>query len=300
MNHQVKTTYLNDKAKVFLRILLLMVVFLILYKVHFKFMDLNKIIIIHPLYLLIALILMPLNVFLEFQKLKTSLWLRGIKDNAFIKLAFLQGIVVSFFTPALLSSTFGRLQKGKGAENEVLMASGFVQSLAQFGVSIGFALFATLWIQSPAFWYLIPIFCLLFLAAFWLYFLRLPNSWLSRFPLVNKINFHLSTRADKGPVLMLSLLRYVVFSIQFHLVLEAFGFDIGSRQILVLMLSYGIITCSPSILFGKIVIREGIAAAVFYHFGFPIEVVITAAFCTWLFNVVVPVIWASILLFVRK
>ena len=62
----------------------------------------------------------------------------------------------------------------------------------------------------------------------------------------------------------------------------------------ILMLSYGLITLSPSILFGKIVIRELIAVAVFSWFDYPKEEIMLTAFFTWGFNVVLPVLFALI------
>jgi hypothetical protein len=93
---------------------------------------------------------------------------------------------------------------------------------------------------------------------------------------------------------MLSAVRYLVFSAQFHLILLSFGVPFELKQLFILMLSFGLITWSPSILFGKIVLRELIAVAVFSWFAFPKEEVMLTAFFTWAFNVVLPVLFAII------
>jgi hypothetical protein len=126
------------------------------------------------------------------------------------------------------------------------------------------------------------------------YFLRLkfPSGWL-RWSFIH--NLHpVDSAPNKLKILGFSIMRYAVFSAQFHLILVGFGVYFSVQQVFILMLSYGLITLSPSILFGKIVIRELIAVAVFSWFDYPKEEIMLTAFFTWGFNVVLPVLFALI------
>jgi hypothetical protein len=98
----------------------------------------------------------------------------------------------------------------------------------------------------------------------------------------------------KPQILLWSVVRYLVFSVQFHFILLGFGVPFELKQLFILMLSYGLITWSPSILFGKLVLRELIAVAVFSWFAYPKEEIMLTAFFTWGFNVVLPVLIALI------
>jgi hypothetical protein len=208
--------------------------------------------------------------------------------------AFYQGIVVSFFTPALFATTFGRFGIKDRLRNLQWMGAGVLTGLAQFTVTMFFAFGGSLFLFGVNRLYVTFIFFGVSVLSLFAYFFKIkfPDR-LMRWKLFQDIQA-LPPSQNKGQIFMLSVVRYAVFSLQFHLVLLSFGVPFGLQQVFILMISYGLITLSPSILFGKIVLRELIAVAVFSWFAYPKEEIMLTAFFTWGFNVVLPVLIALI------
>jgi hypothetical protein len=210
--------------------------------------------------------------------------------------AFLQGLIVSFFTPSIVATTFGRMGFTGKENNAAFGISGLYGGLAQFSVTIGFSALGSCLLMNEIPTATVWIFGSIFLVAIAFFFVN-PKVLFKLFKRYNGM-FNWSSQ-QKASLLALSGLRYLVFSLQFHGLLLAFGQEFTVQQAWVLMLSYGLITLSPSILFGKIVIREAVAVAVFSFFMYPKETVFIAAFLTWLFNVVLPLIFAVLRILLR-
>jgi hypothetical protein len=300
MNREDKTTYLNLNKKLFFRILLLILLGFVCYQLQRRLVHFDAIVLKNPLLLVVAMLLIPINFLLEFLKFKTTMNERGMNHVQLLRSLFCQGIIVSFFTPSLLANSFGRINFSDWTKNSEILAGSLVQNMAQFGVSIGFAAVSLFFLDTGSFAFLRYLFIPLGIGCYLFYFFgqHLFRTAYSKYFQKFKSSFNLTK--DRIPVLFYSFVRYLVFSAQFHLLLAAFGMEFKFIQIFVLMLSYGIITLSPSILFGKIVIRESVSVAVFSTFGFPAECVLVTAFATWVFNVVVPMLFSLIYLAIRK
>ena len=59
---------------------------------------------------------------------------------------------------------------------------------------------------------------------------------------------------------------------------------------------FGAVTAAPSLLLGKIIVRETIALSVLSMGGIAGPVILLAAFSTWMINQILPVIIATLLL----
>tara|TARA_B110000879_G_scaffold135106_1_gene176762 strand:+ start:120 stop:329 length:210 start_codon:yes stop_codon:yes gene_type:complete len=59
---------------------------------------------------------------------------------------------------------------------------------------------------------------------------------------------------------------------------------------------FGVITVSPSLFFGKIIVRETIALTILSLAGITGPTILLAAFSTWFINQIVPVLIATLLL----
>ena len=59
---------------------------------------------------------------------------------------------------------------------------------------------------------------------------------------------------------------------------------------------FGAITLSPSLFFGKIIVRETIALTILSLVGIAGPTILLAAFATWLINQILPVLIATLLL----
>lgn len=295
MQSNVKTTHLKPWLSFFLRLVLLVVLCFALYQVQVKWLNFSTIHVKSPWWFGFAFLLIPLNLGLEWLRFKKSM--EGFnRTREELWSAFLQGLIVSFFTPSIVATTFGRMGFTGKENNAAFGISGLYGGLAQFSVTIGFAALGSCLLMNEIPTATVWIFGSIFLVSIAFFFVN-PKVLFKLFKRYNGM-FNWSSQ-QKASLLALSGLRYLVFSLQFHGLLLAFGQEFTVQQAWVLMLSYGLITLSPSILFGKIVIREAVAVAVFSFFMYPKETVFIAAFLTWLFNVVLPLIFAVLRILLR-
>lgn len=297
MQKDHKTKQINPMLGLVARFLLFGILFFVLYQVQLKGMPLKILPLKNPAFLVLAFLAIPLNLWLEWKRYSISLAQRINAVDG--QKSFFQGLVVSFFTPQLLATTVGRMSFRSSTINASIVQAGTIAGIAQFLITISFTLFG-LWYIETSFSFLFFLFGLFFLLSlFVLFFFVEPlfNRFLARIP----IGFLTEKLPANRKVLLLltSVFRYVVFTLQFHLIYLAFGAEFSVKGLMVLMISYGLIAVSPSLLFGKIVVRESIAVAVFSYYGFPITVVFITAFLTWLMNVVLPVLYAIFILTFR-
>ena len=61
------------------------------------------------------------------------------------------------------------------------------------------------------------------------------------------------------------------------------------------MLMFGAITFSPSLLMGKLIVRETVAITILSLVGIPIPTILFATFTTWLLNQILPALLATVL-----
>jgi len=293
MKRKSKATHFNASLELLVRFLLLAILFIICYQVGIKWLSFNAINVVNYPMVIGALLLVPANLWLEWKRFHTSVFQYDISRADQVH-AFYQGIVVSFFSPALIATTLGRMGYKNQKQNIQWMYSGVHTGLAQFIVTMFFAFVASVYLfgfnrlMVP---WIFSVAIILSLLAYVLRF-KFPSNWL-RWSLIQKLH-EVAQSPNKLKILGFSIIRYAVFSAQFHLILGGFGVFFSVQQLFILMLSYGLITLSPSILFGKIVIRELIAVAVFSWFDYPKEEIMLTAFFTWGFNVVLPVLFALI------
>jgi hypothetical protein len=97
-------------------------------------------------------------------------------------------------------------------------------------------------------------------------------------------------------MLILALMRHVVFTLQFACVLYAFGIDINVKSIFWIWQFYFWITLAPSLLLGKLGVRESIAVWVFVAAGMDELSVVLSAFSIWVMNLFVPTVLSLIFL----
>jgi lysylphosphatidylglycerol synthase-like protein len=93
-------------------------------------------------------------------------------------------------------------------------------------------------------------------------------------------------------ILILSLLRYVVFSLQYWLVLKAFGISLNSlNEIILIPVCFLFTSLVPTILISEIGVRGSVALFVFgIVSGFEVQIVL-ASVLVWLINVALPALF---------
>ncbi|WP_336891687.1 hypothetical protein [Flavicella sp.] len=127
----------------------------------------------------------------------------------------------------------------------------------------------------------ISIFCVLGITV--LYYLQKTKNIFKYF-----YNTRLSTHVT---VLILSLLRYLVFSFQYVFLLKIIGIEQSYTSLLpIVWLLYFISSCIPSFALFDFAIKGSVALFIFDPFNISNEIILITAFLMWLLNFAIPAI----------
>jgi len=294
MQKDHKTKQIKPMLGLLAKFLLLGTLFFVLYQVQLKGLPLMNLRVTKPLVLIGAIGAIPLNLWLDWKRFQISLDsdLGRVEQGK----AFFQGLIVGFFTPQIVAYTLGRMSFKNTAQNGSIVRSGALAGMAQFLITVGFAGFGALYLESLS----SPVYLMGWMAVIFVLIVVYRNAETFFNRIAQWVGFTFSARPlpqkQKMSLLFYSFLRYGVFSFQFHMINASLGAALDLKVLAVLMLSYGLITLAPSLLFGKIIVRESIAVAVFAYYGLSKETVFVTALLTWLMNVVIPVLYAILIL----
>lgn len=252
--------------------------------------------------LFVATSLMPLNWFIEF--LKWKLVLKNLKldvDQKIVKNSFLSGIIAGMLTPNMQGNFLGRIYYYEKEHRLSLSYLTIISNFSQFICSVvGGALIILLYKSSVLDFKLSAYFFLLLIVilSILLYFQhelifrkigRFFSKWdgLKSFVSISLLLTFLS----------LSLLRYLIFGLQFYLMLNAFGIEFYPEVFLHIFEYYFWVTLAPSLFFGKFLVRDSIAVWVLGK-SMAISSVLSASLSIWFLNLFIPTMIA--LVFIRK
>jgi hypothetical protein len=248
-----------------------------------------------PFFVLFALLLVPVNWFFEWLKwLFTVRVLQITVSRQTQKHAFLAGIVSGMLTPNMLGNFIGRIYYFERKYRVPLIILTLATNYAQFLASIIFGIVAIIILNVVPFEVdLSQLHVILYFVAFILLLIYFNFELL--FKLVkNKTHLHLlirkltNRRSYRWKILLLSILRHFVFSIQFILVLHAFGIEFSVWNILWVWQVYLWVTLMPSLFMGKLAIRETISIWVLGFAGMGEISVLIASFLIWIMNLLIP------------
>ena len=250
-------------------------------------------------FIALVVFLMTLNWWLEI--LKWKILMKSTQELSWkqASLSVLAGISTGLVTPNRIGNFIGRSIYAKQEVKTKAVLLTFHANLAQFCATILFGIVGLLWLGidrlelAPELY--LPLVLGLAFVGLWIYFKPIL---LNFYPL-NKLysnaikdgikNVNESPFSLKLLVLFLSLLRYAVFLTQYVLLLLAFGADLS---LLSLMASIALVflfsTLFPSILFGKLFVREASALFVLSEMGVDATVILITAFLLWLINLALP------------
>jgi hypothetical protein len=101
--------------------------------------------------------------------------------------------------------------------------------------------------------------------------------------------------------LLYSVLRYLIFSSQFLILLHVFEVDINFFQsILSVMIVFFFITLTPTITIAEIGVRGSVALLVFMKFSSNVIGILSSTFLLWVINLIIPAIIGSFFIFSLK
>lgn len=250
---------------------------------------------IHYDALVFLIFLMPLNLFIEWQKWNVILRNETVDQKQKVH-SFLSGIVSGIITPAYAGNFIGRMLYFPKSSRKKIIVNTIASNGAQFIMSISMGLVAFQMIYSSSihlFYHL-----LLMLANLSLYLLYFyGDSIIEKLPFrfIKQISGVVVSRDLRRTLICLSMFRYVVFVVQFVLALVVFDVPFNPDFIIWVMLMFGAITISPSLFMGKLIVRETVAITILTLIGIAVPSIILAAVSTWLLNQMLPALIATLL-----
>lgn len=268
---------------------------------YFQFIKIDwskeKIQLIHPFYLIITLLLVPMNWFLEWIKWVITLNIAEVQTTQKIKLnAFFAGIITGMLTPNMLGNFIGRIYYFERRNRISLIVLTLVSNYAQFIASIVFGIIGILILGKIPVDFEIDQFNFILIVIGLVVILFYFNfEWFFKF-LKRKARIHLLIRNIKRrrmyrwKILLLSFLRHGIFTLQFSFMLHAFGENLSLENVFWIWQVYLWVTIAPSLILGKLAIRESIAIWVLTLAGMGELTVLISSFLIWTFNLLLPTI----------
>ena len=241
------------------------------------------------------LLLMPVNYFCEWKKWKSVTHTISIDLGAKTNFqAFMAGIITGMLTPNMQGNFLGRMYYFPRRHRIPIILLTIWSNLAQFIIAILFGLLSILVIGisysfiENDFIHWILLFIAISLMIFYFTFERWGfgfqrMKWFSRMRKLLKENFNF--RIEQ---LVWGTLRYLIFSVQFLLAFMAFGADFSWEMYFLVFQIYLWTTLAPSLILGKLVIRESIAIWVMASIGLDNWNVIAASLSIWIINLLIP------------
>ncbi|MGK7391707.1 MAG: lysylphosphatidylglycerol synthase domain-containing protein [Candidatus Cyclobacteriaceae bacterium M2_1C_046] len=259
----------------------------------------------HPFLWVTILLLMPLNWLLEMIK-----WQKLCKpvENISLKTAaagVLSGLSISFITPHGWGDYLGRILILKNKERGKLVGALFFGRITQLFITVFAGILGIImYVETWPFFYL-WYFLILFLIALFIGFNKSIYRIIKPYLLKVKYFFKI-IKTYSAPLILtvtgLSLLRYIIFTTQFILIMELLGVDL-SLLIMVSGVTWIFLVKSiiPSFNFiTDLGIREVSAVMFFENYLVDPGQVISATFIIWIVNILVPAIFGSIFIFYLK
>ena len=319
MSGKKRTNIVNTIVKAVLLFLLLYVIYRQLFVDNNAGMMWEELVISikksNPWLLVLAVLLLAVNLIFEALKWKTLVSVFTKISTGVALKATLTGIAAGIITPARFGEYFGRILVLEPQYNWKGAWATFVSSIAQslatffFGV-IGVAILSPRFLSdalmgiSP---YILPGGMAVFLFLLYLYYhLDLALRIISKLgfrKIVTKIK-----KGDKGleafkdrkilnKVLIFSFIRYIVFSVQYYLILQFFGIEGHTVQLFAAIFSIFLIQTAiplPGIL--DVFSKSEIAILVLGHFTSNKIMILSAALSLWIINLLIPAVLGMILI----
>ena len=279
-----------------------------LYKI--KLNDFSSLALERPLYLVFVIFLLPINWFLEF--LKWTFTVKKISSKYSFRLilnSMLAGISTGIVTPNRIGNFIGRMLHFKGKTKGQVIIGTLYNNLAQFLASIlygliGIYFFSKYFLEGGYSIEAIGIALTFILLALFLYvaypYLKISKLSKMKRYLNSLLLFQRVAKKIMFPILFLSLLRYLVFVLQFILILIAFGATYTHDLIFGIFAMYFITTLTPNLIMGKLVIRESVALFVLSYFVENPAIIILSSILLWVINLGIPSLIGVYFLFTNK
>ena len=265
----------------------------------------------------IVVLMMFINWMLE--SLKWKFMIRKIEAISFFTSfrAIFSGITVSSFTPNRIGEYGGRVFCLEKSDRIQAVFITILCSMAQLLTTIIFGSFAFFilheqFLEDQYFIIEISRFSLLVLFVLNILFVlayfnvAFLINFLWKFSFFNFLRQYINVISlfnfkDLLVTFLYSVFRYLVFSIQFLILLHVFNVDISLYDaILSVMLVFFFITLTPTITIAEIGVRGSMALLVFLKFSPNVIGILSSTFLLWIINLIIPAIIGSFFIFSLK
>jgi uncharacterized membrane protein YbhN (UPF0104 family) len=242
--------------------------------------------------------------------------------------AVLSGISVSIFTPNRIGEYFGRafiLEKANRFEGVLITIIGSISQLLItiiFG-SISLIFFIPEFFDISEYFYgyffiglVVSILLILTLLLIFFFNIKILTSILESFSKKKWVKFRKRikifsqySKKELFTVLMLSFLRYIIFTLQFFILLKAFSVDVKfSQSIMIISIIFLVMTALPTVTLAELGIRGSVTL---YFFGLYFEKqgilldqsnigIILASSAIWIINLAIPALFGTVFVFNLK
>jgi len=259
-------------------------------------------------WLIFVLILLPINWLLEFEKWR-YLCAPFEKISLLTSLkSVLSGLTTGFFSPNRIGELVGRpmFLKPENRLAAVLMTilNGFSQTIVIVACGIPSAVFFFFYFlrENSSEYRLYTWICIVWFALFLLTYILLPKiaRWISKKKFFEKIHKYLNLisgiSAKRLLVLLIySLVRYVVFCLQYYFILFFCGVEIPPFEAAIaITLNYLLITITPSFSFSEAAVRVSFAVFFFGFFSDNMIGIASAGLLLWIINFALPMLVGSV------
>ncbi len=228
--------------------------------------------------------------------------------------ATLSGITVSFFTPNRIGEFAGRVLHISPQTRVMAILATFIGSASQLLVTCLFGMFG-LALFLPAFLNLNQVYSIIFLVAAMIISAILLNMFF-HFGFLTKMLHHLKmlrrfdrylavfeqySKQELVSIFLLSVVRYLIFTFQFIIIVRMMGVGLPVFQLFGLIsVVYLLLSFLPSIFLTELPVRGSVALYVIGQYSQEHLGILCASFTLWLINLVIPALIGAIsILYIR-
>lgn len=245
--------------------------------------------------LILAILLVYPNIWLAYKKWTVTLRSMEIQTTQQVKVqSFFAGIVTGLVTPNMIGNFIGRFYYFDKSKRGLITAFTMLSNFGQFLASMTFGAISILAVGKILFWEeasdFVYILFLIIVFSYLVYFFI--DNFLRHF---RKIVFAIEFRRllkkfrwFRTQVLFLSFGRFVIFTLQFSLMLHAFGADWNLLLIAAIWQVYLLTMIAPSLFLGKVGVKESIALFVLSSLGLNEVSILFSTTLIWLVNTMFP------------
>ncbi|WP_341906684.1 hypothetical protein [Fluviicola taffensis] len=244
--------------------------------------------------LVLAFLLLIPNLWMEFLKWKIITNPMHV-EMKLVKNAFWAGVASGFMSPNGWGNFLGRLIYFQKRQTIYIIFSTALANLSQLIPTLLFGLFAVLlkYGDSNSIWLFTSAGAICILAFYFFGDYLLPKKR-SRFQFVRRLqSIRGRYQSLKWPFLTFSMIRFLVFSLQYVLLFVTFGYEDFWFLLTQIWLIYLFTSFVPSLWSGKVLIRETAALFVFSGTLVSVPDIIVSSIIIYLINIALPAFMSS-------